>query len=192
MKDEKIIKLDYQIKAVLKFCFSFLIAVAISIIVIYFRMEETLGKNYYDVLNTLMIKKQLLLLSVVSGVLFLLGEGIVCAILILIFVSHKIAGPFFRLEKIFESLGLGDLTILIRLRANDQLRPLADILNNMISAIKDKVKAVKESIPKLDGVIGRLKGSVESGLTDIELKGAVKDLEREISDLKKSLDEFET
>lgn len=192
MEDDKIIPWEYRIKAVLKFCFAFLITAVISFIVVYLRMAEALGKNYYDVLLTLKTKRELLFSTVILSASLQIIAGTLCTILVLLFVSHKIAGPFFRLEKVFETLGSGDLTVVIRLRTKDQIRALAELLNKMIAGLKDKVKMVKASFSKFDEDSERLKGSIKKGLADEELVEIVKDLDKEISDLKKSLAEFET
>ncbi|MEW6214382.1 MAG: methyl-accepting chemotaxis protein [Nitrospirota bacterium] len=192
MENDKIIRWEYQIEAVLKFCFAFLIAVIISSIVIYFRLAETVGKSYYEVIFTLKTKRELLLQTVILSVLLQIIVGTLCTILVLIFASHKIAGPFFRLEKVFETIGACDLTIVIRLRAKDQFKALAERLNKMIEGLKYKVKVVKASFSRFDRVSGKLKGSIERGITDVELIEMVKDLDKEISELKKSLIEFDT
>jgi methyl-accepting chemotaxis protein len=190
MEDDKVMRWEYQIKAILKFCFAFLVAVLVSGIFIYIKISETTGKNYYEVIYTLKTTQNILLQSVVLSVLFQILIGTVFTIIILIFVSHKIAGPFFRFEKIFENLGTGDLRIAIRLRDKDQFKALAEQLNNMIMSLKEKIKGVKKSYSQFDSNVEILKESIEKGIRESEFKEKVKELDKGTSELKKSLKEF--
>ena len=54
-------------------------------------------------------------------------------------VSHKVAGPMFRISKDSENMLCGNLEQRIRLRGGDQLQPLAKALNRMLQAIEDSI-----------------------------------------------------
>ncbi|MFA5859159.1 MAG: HAMP domain-containing protein [Elusimicrobiota bacterium] len=60
-------------------------------------------------------------------------------IIVSIFVSHKIAGPLYRIEKSSEILGLGDLTHRVKLREGDELKDVAEKLNHMVEQLQTKV-----------------------------------------------------
>jgi len=192
LEAQRFISWEYQIKTVLKFCFVFLIAAIISFTIIYSRMAVSLlGKDYYSLLLTLEAKRGLLLSTVLLSISLQVIAGLLCTILVLLFVSHRIAGPFFRFEKVFESLSSGDLTIIIRLRKKDQMRSLAELLNKMIAGLRDKVRMVKSSFSRFDNDSERLKGAIEKVFPDTEVIEIVNDMDRSIQDLKKSLTGFE-
>ena len=63
-----------------------------------------------------------------------------------LFVSHKIAGPFFRIEQDINVIATGDLTHTIYLRKKDQLKDLSIDINNMTSNLSDKLKKIQNGI----------------------------------------------
>lgn len=71
--------------------------------------------------------------------------GIVVAVtifnvIIAILLSHRIAGPAYRLKQSMRQFGAGDLSVLINLREHDELQELKDEFNEMASSIRDKVR----------------------------------------------------
>ncbi|MFH1868795.1 MAG: hypothetical protein ABH843_07475 [Candidatus Omnitrophota bacterium] len=48
-------------------------------------------------------------------------------------LSHRIAGPIYRLEKELDKLLAGEKVSQIRLRKNDELKPLADKINRLVN-----------------------------------------------------------
>jgi methyl-accepting chemotaxis protein len=54
-----------------------------------------------------------------------------------IIISHRIAGPWYRLEMSLQSLASGDLSQDISLRKNDELQSLATSLNKVIHNLRD-------------------------------------------------------
>jgi len=60
---------------------------------------------------------------------------VLIATLASIIVSHKIAGPVFRLQKIADEVARGDLTHNVRLRGDDELKNLSSAFNTVIGNI---------------------------------------------------------
>lgn len=56
-----------------------------------------------------------------------------------IFISHKFAGPIFRLERVSESLAQGDLTVKVTFRQGDEFFETAEYMNRMIASLREKV-----------------------------------------------------
>ncbi|HNX74197.1 MAG TPA: methyl-accepting chemotaxis protein [Candidatus Rifleibacterium sp.] len=68
---------------------------------------------------------------------------------ICIFVTHTIAGPVYRMEKVVRNIGEGDLTHFIKLRPKDELKDLADAMNEMTMGLRNKVISFKESVAQI-------------------------------------------
>ncbi|HNV70400.1 MAG TPA: methyl-accepting chemotaxis protein [Candidatus Ozemobacteraceae bacterium] len=66
-----------------------------------------------------------------------------------IFVSHKIAGPVYRFERLARVITKGDLTQSVRLRSGDELRELQDAFNSMTDSLRRMVTKDREVIAKL-------------------------------------------
>ncbi len=77
-------------------------------------------------------------------VVFILGIAILS-----IFVSHKIAGPVFRLEETSKMIASGDLTQQITLRQGDELKDLQEAFNQMSESLRRMVAKDREVIDKL-------------------------------------------
>ena len=65
---------------------------------------------------------------------------IVFNIFIAIYLSHRVAGPLYRLKQSMQQVGAGDLSILIKFRATDELQDLKDEFNEMVNNLRERVK----------------------------------------------------
>ncbi len=59
-------------------------------------------------------------------------------------MSHKIAGPLYRLKKCFLDVAKGDLSFEMRLRKGDELTDLVDDFNSMLRNLKGMVDADRQ------------------------------------------------
>ena len=78
----------------------------------------------------------------------LIGLGIVLLVLIgwgSIFLTHKVAGPLFRLKSSFEAAKSGDLTLRIKLRKFDEAKDVAHCFNEMMAALDGKISILKQA-----------------------------------------------
>jgi len=57
---------------------------------------------------------------------------------IVIFISHRIAGPLYRLKMYMEKVENGDYSVKLKFRKNDSIHDVADSFNRMVDGIKDK------------------------------------------------------
>jgi len=55
-----------------------------------------------------------------------------------ILISHKIAGPLFRLEKELKEIAKGDYSRKIKLRPNDELKEIADGINEILDHLQSE------------------------------------------------------
>ena len=65
-------------------------------------------------------------------------------ILMTLFISHKIAGPLYRLKMTLKGLGNGNLTQM-HLRQGDQLQEVASSYNEAIEKLNDKIEKIKNA-----------------------------------------------
>jgi signal transduction histidine kinase len=64
-------------------------------------------------------------------------------ILVGVVVSHRIAGPVYRLKQSMHRMAEGDVSFLIHLREQDELQDLKDEFNDMISSVRDRLKDLR-------------------------------------------------
>src|SRR6266571_1822960 len=61
------------------------------------------------------------------------------------FVTHRLAGPLFRLEQTARELIRGNLALRIRLRKGDELHELAGLLNEVLDTLEQAFRGIRES-----------------------------------------------
>lgn len=88
-----------------------------------------------------------LVISCLAGII---TSGIL-AILITLFISHRIAGPIYRLEKDIAEVNRGNLNIDIHVRANDELQDLAKSLDQLVKSIRTSVLELNKELSALPG-----------------------------------------
>jgi methyl-accepting chemotaxis protein len=76
---------------------------------------------------------------------------------VVMYASHKIAGPLYRFEKLCEQVGNGDLDIVTAIREKDQLHDLARAFLGMVNKLSARKHRQQECIGSISKQIGQLK-----------------------------------
>ncbi|MDO8526031.1 MAG: methyl-accepting chemotaxis protein [Candidatus Omnitrophota bacterium] len=114
-----------------------------------FREAELLSAQDRDTLkNALRSVNKTLIPKVLALSFFVFLAGI--------FVSHKIAGPMYRIEKSAEAIRQGDLRVHFKIRRNDDMKGAACALEEMIEALHGDVKSLKAESIALEEKINTL------------------------------------
>lgn len=146
-------------------------------------MEERLEKVYPQYKLTPIMKtireKLILNLILMTPVIIILS----------IFLSHKIAGPIYRLETDIEELSKGNLRKRVRLRKGDELKTIADQINNLASTIDRTIGESKFTAKEISVGLSDLKGNTSP---DDKLKPTVDKIQKNISELNEILAKFKT
>jgi methyl-accepting chemotaxis protein len=106
-----------------------------------------------------------------------------------IMISHRIAGPLWRIREIFRSVGEGDLSQRISLRRKDYLQHEARAANEMIEGLDERVHGVRERVAMVRQAWTRLRARKSHGEQDLTMIDA---MSRAIESLESSLGEFQT
>ncbi len=106
-----------------------------------------------------------------------------------IYLSHKIAGPIYRMEKFLGSMSKGDLSSRIVLRKGDELGTVADSINALNDSMKVTIGKQRSSLKRVLNELDELKRMMDSRPSDIShLDKNFDRLHNEIQDLAKELD----
>ncbi len=84
-------------------------------------------------------------------------------------ISHRMAGPVFKVEKSLGILGEGDLSHRVFLRKGDQMTDLRDAVNGMAGQLSQLVQEQRQSALELKGELEKLADKTD----DAELKTAL-------------------
>jgi methyl-accepting chemotaxis protein len=114
-----------------------------------FREAELLSAQEKNTLKTALqsVNKSLASKVIILAVLIFLAG---------IFISHKIAGPMYRIEKSAEAIHQGDLRVNFNIRKGDEMRDTAGALESMVETLHDDVKQIKAESIALEEKINSL------------------------------------
>ena len=112
----------------------------ISALILYSYAHHETVNSFYDAHIKLRRLSDLLIPVVLSGSFVSLIGGALVAI----FLPQKLAGPLYRVEKDFDAIKEGDLTVRVHLRNNDSLLSFADHLNSGIESIDQKMGKIQQ------------------------------------------------
>lgn len=172
-----VIKRVLQMKYVTLVFLSVLLTVTVVSLDIYYVIGKVFVKELRETDLSALFRNASGLLAVHLAVLLL------AVIIISVFVSHKFAGPVFRLERIAESVGKGDLTVRASFREGDELFETAECMNRMIDSLKEKVGRETETALRTRRDLAALQEELKSG--KLFIPDAVRRLEEICASLEK-------
>jgi methyl-accepting chemotaxis protein len=110
------------------------------------------------------------------------------AVWLSIILSHRVAGPWYRLEMILRDLADGDLSHDIRLRKNDELQSLALLLNTVVRNLREVADSNIKYAAGIDEAVNQISHELNREPADImKIRLLVNKIQDTISDLKQSL-----
>ena len=115
---------------------------------IYLTLMTVVNKNITDLAS-----RNNFMAMIFSGVnnflLIALPLVLLAVVLISIYVTHKIAGPEYRIKRVLESMGWGDFAVPVTLRKGDELQLLADKIKEVNRSLSFMIKEQKIMVKKL-------------------------------------------
>lgn len=91
--------------------------------------------------------------SLLLANLAVIGITAVAGFAVMVWYSHKIAGPLYRFEKSIDEMASGDLTSRFNLRSGDQLEELASRINSLSKRLDTAVSDIKAEASELEKAI---------------------------------------
>jgi len=112
--------------------------------------------------------------------------------LVVVLMTHRVAGPIYRFEKYAQEVGSGQLCSELKIRKKDQFQNLVGAFNKMTDGLRSGLIKVAGVSQKLDGLIDQLSDSSnkEELLLKEDIKKIVSELRTDKQDLKKALAYF--
>jgi len=174
-----LINRGFQAEFILKFCGLVALGCIIFGIMLYIFSSRTLTTSFEN--SRLVIKSTadyLLPGLLFSGIIVGLITAAATSIVIL-FMTHRLAGPVYRFEKYIETIGLGDFSQDLKIRKKDQFQNLVTSFNKMTKDVRAQLLKIIELSNKLDSLIEEL---AVTSRDDMPLR---KDIEKIVSELKR-------
>ena len=145
-------------------------------------MNNKLISGHLDIGN---IKRNLAIAIIIGNVLAVIVAALATTVVIL-YISHKIAGPLYRFEMVCKEIGRGNLNVYAGLREKDQLEGLSEAFSEMIAQLREwrneqnkRLEAARESLNILQDTLSDNSASkelIES--VDKQLKSLAEEMEK--------------
>ncbi|MEA2060886.1 MAG: HAMP domain-containing protein [Thermodesulfobacteriota bacterium] len=165
---------SFQTGFILKFCLILFLGGLISIALTYFTTSDTITSTFANSRLVVENTSTAILPSVVVTNLITTAVVLLIAVVVTLFVSHKIAGPMYRFEKDIQRISTGDLKSHIHIRDGDQFGEMVTSLNAMVDSLNSRVGAIKEEIDRLDQ-------AAENSADREALKAGLKNLKKSVN-----------
>ncbi|MBW1681263.1 MAG: methyl-accepting chemotaxis protein [Deltaproteobacteria bacterium] len=130
------VKKRFQAAFILKFCLLVLLGAGISTGLLFLLSKGTLTTTFEHSRIVIRDTGISILPAVILTNLITLCIVTAATIFVVLFISHKIAGPLFRFEKELDRIAAGDLTTTIRIRKKDQMAEMAARLNLVTESLQ--------------------------------------------------------
>ena len=182
----------FQAEFIVKFCILVALGCIVFGVILYAFSSSTLTTSFEN--SRLVVKSTadyilpgLLFGGVVVGFL-----TAVVTSLVVILMTHRVAGPIYRFEKYAQEVGSGQLCSELKIRKKDQFQNLVGTFNKMTDDLRSGLIKVAGVSQKLDGLIDQLSDSSnkEELLLKEDIKKIVSELRTDKQDLKKALAYF--
>ncbi|MEK6733194.1 MAG: methyl-accepting chemotaxis protein [Candidatus Omnitrophota bacterium] len=169
----------FQAEFILKFCGLVILGSALFGILLYLFSKNALTTSFEN--SRLVIKStaDYIFPGLISGGLLVAVITALSATIVVVLMTHRIAGPMYRFEKYIREVGSGKLYSDLKIRKKDQFQNMVEALNKMTDDLKLGLVEVNDVSGKLDKLIGELS---DSSSREILLR---EDIKRIVSELKK-------
>ncbi len=158
-RKEYFIDKDFQRNFILKFCGLVVLASVISGAALYLFSRNTVTTAFVNSRLSIVSTSDYILPSLIgSGLIAIALVGIATTIVVM-YISHRISGPIFNIERSIKQVGKGDLTTKISLRSTDEMGKLADCVNEMTENLKNNIFEIKTKSDDLEKAIEKMASS---------------------------------
>lgn len=145
-RKQHFIKKGYQTRFIVKFCLLVLVGAVISSVLLYVFAQGSVTSTFENSRLSVRSTSTAILPAVIYTNLITLGLITAATVFVVLYISHKIAGPLFRFEKEISEIAEGDLTKVIQLRKKDEITDMADNLNRMTRSLRSLLLELREEL----------------------------------------------
>ena len=186
------IKKEFQTRFILKFCILVVLTTLISASVLYHFSSQSVTTVFEDSRLTIKPSTEFIVPGLILSTLISVIIVGVATVAVVLFISHRIAGPLYKLEDSLEQVANGDVSFDIRLRKGDETEKLAEAFNATSRGLDNLISGVKEESAQLDSAITGLKTMIAQLPAEQQgnLKKAIEELEAGGDRLNMKLNKF--
>ena len=180
----------YQLKYITTILLFMFLAVAVCTITVYFTGMSLFAEKLSNVYPQARVVPLLNSINYRSLANFLLLIPVVA--FIGTYLSHKIAGPVYRLERYLSDMTAGKLTAHVTLRKGDEFTGVADKINELTDSLRGTLSNQRSSLTKIISELEAVKKMADSRASIQEIDSNIDRISGEIRALERELDRFKT
>ena len=186
------IKKSFQTKFILRFCVLVVLGSVVSGVILYLLSGDTVTTAFVNSRLSIVSTADYILPVLIASSLVSIVLVSIATAFVVMYLSHRIAGPLFRIEKDAKEIGSGNLALKIRLRTTDEIARMADSLNEMTENVRKNLLEVKSQSgdlgEEIDGLITLCRNNPS---LPKQIQDALEKLSTKENDLNKAIDYFE-
>lgn len=187
------IKKKFQIDFSIKFLIVIVIEAILAIGLFTYLSKGTLTTGYLGSELKMASTRDFFLPALLFSNLIIVGVTALVGIVVLVFLSHKLAGPLYRFENALNNIKKGDLTQKFKLREKDQFAELQNSINELASAMDMNVGAMKSGIGKIAKLVSEAQTVYDSNPSaKEEMSRLLTEVSKKLQELKNTADYFKT
>jgi methyl-accepting chemotaxis protein len=178
----------FQLRFMLIFLLLVVVGTACFATATYMILSRDVGDSLYRAHQQIRTTGELILPTILmlSGAFVLILS--VATALITLYVTHRISGPLYAMNRYLHLMGEGRLNFDARLRTDDQLGSLAHTLTETVEQLAERIRAVKRTAADSSCMVQHLSHVQQDGA---DAKRLVAELEIKIRDLEALLAFFQ-
>lgn len=184
---------DFQVRFTIKFLIVIVIEAILAIGLFMYLSRGTLTTGFIGSDFRIARTSEFFLPTLLVSNLIIIGITAIIGIAVLIYMSHRIAGPLYRFEKILTDIGRGDLTQRFKLRDKDQLSELSESITELTTTMDNRISDIKLRTHELSGLLQEIQTTVPSKPSDSkELENLLREVSENIQALEEVVNYFKT
>ena len=138
------IKKAFQAKMIFRFIILIILGAVISGVILYVFAASELQTSLFDAHMQIRNTWDILLPSIIVTHVTVVVLISLATVYIVLYLSHKIAGPLYRFERIAEAVGEGNFNVHVRLREGDELLPLQAAFEVMVDNVQERFRTFRQ------------------------------------------------
>ena len=144
MDIESYIDSGFKRKFIIRFCLGLIVVSLLSSVLFFFLIPGDVAGVYFSFISDFQQAQEMLGVALFFIGVFEILLACLFTLIIVLFFSHKVGGPIFKLEQNIEKLRNGDLTTAdLCFRSSDQGKILADKFNEMTQNLNAPFRELK-------------------------------------------------
>ena len=165
------IEKGFQFWFIIRFCFLVIAGALITMALLYFFANKTTTVSFENTKAVVKSTADFIFPVLIQTLIVVSVVVAIFAIMLTLYVSHKIGGPVYRFKKELELIEQGDFSSEFRIRRKDQFQDLAQLLNSVKKKLRDELTGIKEELKELESAVNSLpEGEGKNTLSQVIVK----------------------